>query len=268
MTIPYTSDSAAPAAVSQSPATLGGTGGPKAARRMRRRPVVLLLVVALALAPAVGWGTYAAVTWVTFADTRSGTASDPLTARYLPRYDIAELHQTRVSARPSTAYAAARRMDLQRSGVVHAIFRGRELMLRATPPARERNLALVDEMLSIGWGVLEEIPGRQIVLGAVTQPWQANVVFRALPPASYAAFDSTGYVKLVVTLAVDSLGPRESVFRTETRALATDPAARAKFRRYWSIFSPGILLIRSEGLKLVRRDAERVEREISKQSSR
>ena len=71
-----------------------------------------------------------------------------------------------------------------------------------------------------------------------------------------------------MTLVVDSLGPRESVFRTETRALATDPVARAKFRRYWSIFSPGILLIRSEGLKLVRRDAERVEREISKQSSR
>jgi hypothetical protein len=268
MTIPYISDSAAPAAVLPSPATLGGAGGPKAARRMRRRPVVLLLLVALVLAPAVGWGACAAVTWLTFADTRSDTASDPLMARYLPRYDITEVHQTRVSARPSTAYAAARRMDLQRSDVVHAIFRGRELMLRATPPARERNLALVDEMLSIGWGVLEEIPGRQIVLGAVTQPWQANVVFRALPPASYAAFDSAGYVKLVVTLAVDSLGPRESVFRTETRALATDPAARAKFRRYSSIFSPGILLIRSEGLKLVRRDAERVEREISKRSPR
>jgi len=144
---------------------------------------------------------------------------------------------------------------------VHAIFRGRDLMLRATPPARERNLALVDEMLSIGWGVLEEIPGRQIVLGAVTQPCQANGVFRALPPASYAAFDSAGYVKLVVTLAVDSLGPRESVFRTETRALATDAASRAKFRRYWSVFSPGILLIRSEALKLVRREAERNEAE-------
>src|SRR3954462_7282511 len=63
MTIPYTSDNAAPAAVSQSPATLGESRGPKAARRMRRRPVVLLLIVALILAPAVGWGTYAAVSW-------------------------------------------------------------------------------------------------------------------------------------------------------------------------------------------------------------
>jgi hypothetical protein len=152
-------------------------------------------------------------------------------------------------------------MDLHRSAVVHAIFRGREVTLRATPPARPQTVSLVDEMLSIGWGVLEEVPGRHIVLGSVTRPREANVVFRALPPAAFATFDSAGYVKLVVTLAVDSLGPRESAFRTETRALATDAESRAKFRRYWSVFSLGILLIRSERLKLVRREAERNEAE-------
>jgi len=219
------------------------------------------VVGGLALAPAVGWGVYAGVTWLTFGRTSSGAPSDPLMARYLPRYDIAEVHRTRVAARPAFVYDAARRMDVHRSAVVHAIFRGRELMLRATPPARPQTLSLVDEMRSIGWSVLEEVPGRQIVLGAVTRPWEANVIFRGLPPASYAPFDSAGYVKLVVTLAVDSLGPRESVFRTETRALATDAESRAKFRRYWSVFSPGILLIRSEALKLVRREAERNEAE-------
>jgi glycine betaine/proline transport system ATP-binding protein len=45
------------------------------------------------------------------------------------------------------------------------------------------------------------------------------------------------------------------------RALATDAESRAKFRRYWSVFSLGILLIRSERLKLVRREAERNEAE-------
>ena len=113
---------------------------------------------------------------------------------------------------------------------------------------------------ALGWGVLGEVPGRQIVLGAVTQPWQSNVVFRALPPNSYASWDSAGFVKIVVTLAADSLGPNESVFRTETRAVATDAASRAKFRRYWSVFSPGILLIRTQALSLVRREAERRER--------
>jgi len=39
-------------------------------------------------------------------------------------------------------------------------------------------------MKALGWGVLAEVPGREIVMGAVTQPWMANVVFRALPPPS------------------------------------------------------------------------------------
>ena len=47
------------------------------------------------------------------------------------------------------------------------------------------------------------------------------------------------------------------MFRTETRAVATDAAARAKFRRYWSFLSPGIVLIRWLMLGPVKAEAER-----------
>ncbi|HET9985914.1 MAG TPA: hypothetical protein VFQ38_20110 [Longimicrobiales bacterium] len=224
-----------------------------------RRRRLLVILPGLVLAPALGWGAYAAVAWLTFGHPRPAGTSDPLMDRHLPHPDIAEVHQTRVAAPPSVTYAVARRMDLQRSGIIHAIFRGRELILGATPDARRPHVPLVDELLSLGWGVLEDVPGRQLVFGAVTQPWRTDVVFRALPRESFASFDSAGYVKIVVTLAVDSVGPSDSVFRTETRALATNPAARAKFRRYWSVFSPGILLIRREAVRLVRREAERSE---------
>jgi hypothetical protein len=105
--------------------------------------------------------------------------------------------------------------------------------------------------------VLAEEPGREIVMGAVTQPWLADVVFRALPPEEFAAFHDPNYVKIVWTLRADSVGPTESVFRTETRAVATDPVARAKFRRYWSFLSPGIILIRWALLAPLKADAER-----------
>jgi hypothetical protein len=52
-----------------------------------------------------------------------------------------------------------------------------------------------------------------------------------------------------------------SVFRTVTRVRTTDPQARRMFRRYWSTFSPGILLIRREALRVVRAEAERRHRE-------
>jgi hypothetical protein len=47
------------------------------------------------------------------------------------------------------------------------------------------------------------------------------------------------------------------MFRTETRAVGTDPAARARFRRYWSLVSPGVFLIRRLSLAPIRAEAER-----------
>jgi hypothetical protein len=78
----------------------------------------------------------------------------------------------------------------------------------------------------------------------------------ALPPEEFAAFSTPGYVKIIFTLRADTDGPSESVFRTETRAVATDPAARAKFRRYWALVSPGVGLIRWMSLAPLKTDAE------------
>lgn len=112
-------------------------------------------------------------------------------------------------------------------------------------------------MKALGWGVLAEIPGREIVFGVATRPWEANVVFRALPAGEFAAFNEPGYVKIVWTLRADPIGPAQSVFHTETRATTTDPAARRKFRRYWAPFLPGIILIRKILLRLLKAEAER-----------
>jgi hypothetical protein len=109
----------------------------------------------------------------------------------------------------------------------------------------------------VGWGVLVETPGREIVLGAVTQPWIADVVFRSLPPGEFAAFREPGFVKIVVTFRAEPAGAAGSIFHTETRVATTDPAARSRFRRYWSFLSPGILVIRWVSLGMVRAEAER-----------
>jgi hypothetical protein len=64
-------------------------------------------------------------------------------------------------------------------------------------------------------------------------------------------------VKIAWTLRADPISARESVFRTETRAVATDASARTTFRRYWSLLSPGIIVIRWVMLEPVKREAER-----------
>jgi hypothetical protein len=187
---------------------------------------------------------------------RRAEDEDQLLDRFVPVYEMAERHHISVAAPPATTLAAAREMDLQESRVVRAIVKARELILGATPDDRPRPRGLLAEMQSLGWGILAEIPGREIVAGAVTQPWEANVVFRALPPEDFAAFEEPGYVKIAWTLRADPVGATRSVFRTETRVAATDPSARRKFRRYWSMFSPGIRLIRWAILGPLKREAE------------
>ncbi len=64
-------------------------------------------------------------------------------------------------------------------------------------------------------------------------------------------------MKIAWTLRADPDGDGRSLFHTETRAIATDPVSRAKFRRYWSFVSPGIVFIRWLMLGPVRAEAER-----------
>jgi hypothetical protein len=110
---------------------------------------------------------------------------------------------------------------------------------------------------ALGWRILADVPDREVVVGAVSKPWEPNVTFRALPPDDFAAFSEPGLVKIAWTLRADPVDGDASVFRTETRAIATDASARSQFRRYWAFASPGIALIRRLSLRPLKRHAER-----------
>jgi hypothetical protein len=81
------------------------------------------------------------------------------------------------------------------------------------------------------------------------------VKFQALPPEEFAAFNEPGHAKIVCTLEAETVSEHESIARTKTRVKTTDPLAKKRFRRYWAILSPEILLIHHEVLRLVRHEA-------------
>ena len=205
------------------------------------------------------YGAYAGAAWLRYGhrERATGGAADPELDRFMPRYDVVERHHIAVEAPAALTFAAACEIEVLRSSVARAIFKGRELLLGGTPDTVERPREFIALAKSLGWGVLAETPGRAIVMGAATQPWKADVVFRPLPPAAFAEFVEPDTVKIAWTLRADPAGSDASIFRTETRAIATDRAARMKFRRYWSLLSPGIILIRRAMLGPVRDEAER-----------
>jgi hypothetical protein len=210
-------------------------------------------------AAAAAYAAYVGITWHRYGHPSppSPEEQDPLLDRFIPAYDVVDRHQIHVAAPAAVTLAAARETDMQASPLVRTIITAREAILGATPDDRPRPRGLLAEMQSLGWGVLAEVPGREVVVGSVTKPWEANVTFRALPPDQFAAFSEPGYVKIVWTLRADPIAAAESLFRTETRARATDATARTQFRRYWSFFSPGIVVIRWAVLGPLKKEAER-----------
>jgi hypothetical protein len=222
----------------------------------------LRAAIRLMIAGAFAAGGY--LIYVATARARYGRTSpsapgeeDPLLELFMPEYEVAERHHIRVAAATAVTLAAAREVDLFEQPLVRAIFRSRELLLGARADHHHRPAGLLASAQSMGWLVLAELPDRQVVVGAVTKPWEPNVTFRGVPPETFAAFDEPGCVKIVWTIRADPDGPHASIFRTETRAVATDSAARAQFRRYWSYVSPGIILIRWSALRPVKVEAER-----------
>jgi len=200
---------------------------------------------------------YVTAHWLRYGHVRKRVGPPTLLDRFLPECEVLERHETRVAAPADVAYLAAREMSLAASPVVRAIFRGRELLMRSSATEERPPQSLIDEVLSIGCAVLAQEPGREIVLGAVTQPWKSDVKFRALPPDEFATFDEPGFAKIAWTIRAEPLGPATSRFYTETRVATTDADARKRFRRYWTMVSPGVRLIRRESLRVVRADAER-----------
>lgn len=225
-----------------------------ASSRVRRTTTTLGVS---AVAAGLLWLGYVWFTRARYGKRLGDGSPDPLLDRFMPRYEVREHHEISVPAPAELTFDVARKLDLQRSGLVRAIFRGRELLMGAKPVDRERPQSFLSEVLSLGWRVLAEEPGQKLVVGAVTQPWKADVEFRGLPLEEFVAFDRPGYAKIAWTLDVEATGPDSSIFRTETRVSTTDPESRRRFRRYWSMVSPGVVLIRHEMLKLVRREAEK-----------
>jgi hypothetical protein len=214
-------------------------------------------IIKLLGAGAAGYAARAGWTWLRYGHVKhaSGEAADPLLESFMPEFEVYDRHVLRVDAPADVVLGAAKDMDLEDSRIIRAIFKMRELVMRSQK-GPERPRGMYEGMQALGWGVLAETE-HEIVFGAVTKPWEPNPVFRSVPPEEFAAFAEPDYVKIAWTLRADPAPLGGAVFRTETRVIATDDAARAKFRRYWALLSPGIILIRTAMLPALRESAER-----------
>src|SRR5688500_10488636 len=131
------------------------------------RSAVGLLAAGVGIA-AGAYGAYAAISWYQYGRIRrSGDADrDEPPDRLRPSYEIVERHRIAVAAPAAVTLAASREQDLLRLPLVSAIFKTREIVLGATPDNRPQPHGLLAATLALGWGILAEVPDREIVVGA------------------------------------------------------------------------------------------------------
>jgi hypothetical protein len=215
-------------------------------------------VVAGGVAAAAGYAALVVLNRAKYGDAKwsAEAAKDPVLDRYIPSPEVAEHHHIKIHAPADVVMAAAKGLELTTSPMIRAIFKARELALGGAPDTRPHPTTLFDQMLSIGWVVLSEQAGREIVFGAVTQPWVAAPTFRSIPEDQFRDFREPGFVKIVWTLRAEPVDEERSIFHTETRVSTTDAGARERFRKYWSFVAPGVKLIRVAMLQPLRRAAE------------
>ncbi|GAA2483453.1 hypothetical protein [Streptomyces gobitricini] len=149
----------------------------------------------------------------------------------------------------------------------------RPLMTLRTLPSRllghsDRKLIAGDAdaiqgMKRMGFIVLDDVPGGELIMGFVGQPWKPSLpkaVVPGLSPEEFMAFDRPGYVKGVFGLWAEP-GGAGARLHTETRVYATDPRAARRFKPYWLVIEPFSSLMRRDLLGAVGRRAERTARE-------
>jgi hypothetical protein len=212
---------------------------------MKKAPRIGLGIVAGAGVAALTYGGVAATAWLRYGK-RTALPVTTL-ATYVPEPEVTERHRKMIDASPEATFTAVNQIELRESKVVRLIFE----------PADALPRPFIEQIKALGWGVLEETPGREIAFGAVCKPWEGDVKFRAVPAEEFAAFAEPGYAKIAWSITVTRLGGTRALIRTETRVVTTDGESRRRFRRYWSFVSPGVGLIRREMLRLIKRRAER-----------
>ncbi len=191
---------------------------------------------------------------------RINPTAEPLLDHYLPKYDVSEHHAIYVEAPPERAFEAVLEARLGSSFIVSSL-----LKLRALPSifSRKRcdrldgSTATIRDTIGHGFFLVDEQPGREIVLGTIGAFWKLNGGKQSAATSEQLMQPPPGTAAAIWNFRVARRGQGATV-HTETRVLCSDAAARKSFLRYWAVVGPFSALTRRKMLEQMKYEAETV----------
>lgn len=201
--------------------------------------------------------------------TGDGVGSRLLIDQFLPAYDFAVVHAQVFRTPASRCHSAASELDLFRAPLIRTLIGIRALPQRvagslsgrrtAGPHESSRRTFRFPDMVDLGWILLGETPGVEMVLGQVSRPWQGVATSTNAPTTAeqFTSFEQPGFAKIATSLRTDPYGNDSSILTMETRVALTDDESRRRFRRYWLAIGPFSSLIRRLAMRLLANDLRR-----------
>jgi hypothetical protein len=161
----------------------------------------------------------------------------------LPSYDVALTEHLVIQADTTAVFDAAKNFDFitTRSPFVTLLMTARSVpsRLHGDRAAAPQTLMLVRDPGALpGWLLLGEVPGREVVFGAVGTFWKSRIAWHELPADEFAAFTEPGWGKIACHLLVRPDGPGRSILTYECRTATTDAVSQAQMGRYWWLIRP------------------------------
>jgi hypothetical protein len=203
---------------------------------------LLLVVAALALPPRAH---------------RASGAATSLDAHF-PEWEFAEHHAVRVHAPLEHVYQAIAEVTADEIRLFRLLTwirnPGRSWKAQPAhvlaPPAEDR--PMLDVALSGGFVLLDDVPRREVLVGAVVCCRFA----RPDGPEAFTALVRPGFAKAGMNFLLHDEGGGWTRVSTETRVHGTDRQASRRFAAYWRVIYPGSALIRRGWLRAIKIRAE------------
>ncbi len=170
---------------------------------------------------------------------------------FIPNPRNTEVHRIYVQAEPVKAWEAARHFDASEIPWVKLLFDIRTLPDLFTGKKKEKDAGGigVDEVTKSGTGfmILNEIPGKEVVVGSIGQFWHLNIPFAEVTPEGFAQFNKVGWGKLAWAISVEPYLDGSTIC-LELRTTATDERSWKKLNAYYQFIGIGSRLIRSSAM--------------------
>jgi hypothetical protein len=193
----------------------------------------------------------------------SARSASTVLGRLVPTFQAAERHSVTIAASADQVWAALSQVTTGELRLFRLLMGVRVLpgRLLGSPRARfDADEPLLGWAVRFGFTVLGEEVRRELVVGAVGQPWRLGGG-RSIAIAGgeeFAAFDRAGYAKMAANFRLAPLaGARTVQLTTETRVACTDATSARRFARYWWLIRPASGAIRRSWLTAIKRRAER-----------